>query len=118
MSALARLRSLVRNLTRHDRTERQLGDELQHYVDTVASEKEAAGLSPEAARRAARLEIGGLEQVKEEVRRARAGALLEQVVQDARYGLRALVRQPRLSGVVIATLAAALGGTTAIFGGG
>jgi predicted permease len=116
MPALARLRSLVRNLIRRDRTERQLGDELQHYLETVASEQEAAGLSPEAARRVARLEMGGLEQVKEEVRSARAGALVAQLLQDARYGMRTLVRQPRLAAVVVATLATALGGTTAIFG--
>jgi predicted permease len=113
---LTRLLSAVRNLARLDRAEQRLSDEVQSYLDLLTQEKEAAGLGPHAARRAARLELGGVEQVKEEVRRARAGALLEQLVQDARYGLRALWRQPRLAALVSLTLALAIGGTTAIFG--
>jgi predicted permease len=116
MPSLARLASAISNLLRRDRAEQQLGDEVDGYLDLLTGEKEAAGLSPSEARRAARLEFGGVEQVKENVRRVRAGALVEELAQDARYGLRALRRQPRLAAVVILTLALALGGTSALFG--
>ena len=116
MPVFARLASVLRNLRRGDRVERQLDEEMRASLDWLVREKQAGGLDPVAAERAARLELGGLEQVKEQVRHVRAGVLIEQLVQDARYGWRALRRQPRLAAVVVGTLALALGGTTAIFG--
>src|SRR6185369_8348603 len=52
----------------HERQDRDLDDELRAYVDLLTAEKIKAGMQPDAARRAALLETGGVEQVKEEVR--------------------------------------------------
>src|SRR6516165_5700474 len=77
MSILRRLASLISNLIHKGQVERDLHDEIRSFLDMLTEEKVREGLSPDSARRAARIEIGGLEQAKEQVREARAGALLE-----------------------------------------
>jgi len=64
MSPLPRLSSLLRNLFRKDRVERDLDSEVSAYLDQLVEEKISAGMAPEQARRAARIEVGGPEQVR------------------------------------------------------
>jgi len=116
MPLLARLRSLVTNLLASRRVEADLDDELRAALDQLTEEKMAAGLNPAAAQREARLELGGVEQVKEEVRAARAGAWIATWGQDVRYGVRALARSPGFAAVVILVLGLGIGANTAIFG--
>ena len=109
------LKSLWRNLTRRSHVERELSNEVQSFLDLLIAEKVAAGASPAEARRAAILELGGRDQVMEEVRDVRAGALIEQTLKDTGYALRTLRRSPGFATAAILALALGIGVTTSIF---
>ena len=115
MPFISRLSSLWRNLTHLDRVDRELDAELRATFDLLVDERVRAGADPREARRAARLDLGGVESVKEKVRDARAGALAETVLQDVRWGLRLLRRNPLYALAVFGTLALCFAANTALF---
>jgi len=84
-------------------------------VDLVTDERIAAGVSASEARRTALADFGGIEQVKQGVRDHRAGTRSELLWQDARYGLRLLLRNPGFTVTVVVTLALSIGANTAVF---
>ena len=76
MPILSRMKSLLRNMFHKQRSDQELDEELHTFVEMLAEEKTKAGATPEEARRTARIELGGIEQVKERVREVRIGAWL------------------------------------------
>src|SRR5262245_49484733 len=94
MPLLPRLSNLWRNLFRKARKEQELTEEIDAYLEMLIDLKISEGLAPAEARRAALIELGGREQVKEKVREARIGYQLETLWQDMRYATRMLLKQP------------------------
>jgi putative ABC transport system permease protein len=115
MTRLPRVSSFFRNLFHKAHVERDLDEEVRAYLDQVTDEKIQSGLSPQEARRTALVELGGLEQVKEQVREVRIGAFLETVVNDARLAFRMLRKERGFTAVAVLTLALGIGAMTAIF---
>lgn len=110
-----RILSLFRNIFRKRAIEQALDDELHSTLEALMQEKIERGFSQAAARREALIEIGGITQVKERVRAARAGHFVKGLVRDIRSALRQLRRNPSFTAVAALTLALGIGGTTAIF---
>ena len=99
----------------NSRAESELDRELRCHLDRQVADYVAGGMGPEEARRRARLEFGGLERVKEEVRDAWWERQLDNLLNDFRYALRNLRKDSRFALVAIFTLALGIASTTAMF---
>lgn len=111
-------RQALQRLRRRDRVEDDLDAELRDHIERQVADYVRTGMSAQEARRRARLEFGGLDQVKEMCRDVRGTRWIEDLVCDVRYALRRQFKD-RHSGVswfAIAALAVGIGASTAMFG--
>jgi len=93
----------------------ELSAEIESHLQLQIDDNLRAGMSPVEARRIAHIKLGGTEQVKENYRDRRGIPMLESVIQDVRFGLRVLFKNPGFTAVAALTLAFAIGANSALF---
>jgi putative ABC transport system permease protein len=109
------LKTLWLNLTHKQIVEDDLNQELHSYQAMLVDEKSRAGMNPEAALRAARLEMEGAEQIKEHVRDVRLGVTIETFFSELAQSLRSLRRNKDLTILCTGMLALGIGASTVVF---
>ena len=105
----------LRVLVNRKGSDADVTDELRHYHDLSAAAHERRGLTPEAARRAAQLEMGNMTVAREQVRSYGWENAIETLGADVRYAVRRLRANPAFTLVSIVTLALGIGAATTIF---
>jgi predicted permease len=112
---LSDFRFRLRALLRRSSVEAELDAELREHLAREIDKHVARGVPRDEAARRARLDLGGLEHVKDECRDARGLSLLETTAGDARHALRLLRTHKSFTAISLLALALGIGAATAVF---
>jgi putative ABC transport system permease protein len=115
MKFTSRIGGGLRALLRRNQVESELDDELHEFLQRTIERNISRGMGIEEATRAARIEIGGFDVVKEQVRDVGWESRVSAFWLDTRYAMRTLLRAKGLTVTVVVTLALGIGANAAIF---
>jgi putative ABC transport system permease protein len=115
MTVWSRFSSWSKTTFRRSRMENEMDAELRFHIATFADDLVGSGIPRQEAMRRARMEFGGIERVKEEGREARGVILVETFLQDVRFGLRMLRKNPGFTAATVLTLALGIASTSVLF---
>jgi putative ABC transport system permease protein len=104
-----------REVVGRERLDREAQEELAQHVEMEIARRVRDGDDPAEARRQVRIELGDVDDVREDLRERRAGFWWESVAKDAAFALRMLRKRPGFSAVCVLTIALGVGASTALF---
>ena len=105
----------LRSLLRPNRVDEEMKEEIREHVEQQLQQNIANGMSPQEARYSAMRSMGGISQIEQKCRNARGGSIVEDFVQDVRYGFRQLIRNRGFSVLAILCLTLGIGANAAVF---
>jgi len=105
----------LRSFFHPNEVDHEMKEELRAHLEQQIDENIAQGMSAEEAHRSALHAMGGLAQTEQQCRDARGGKVLQDFIQDLRYGVRQLLRRPGFSALAVLCLTLGIGANAAVF---